>query len=453
MQTLKGTLLAMLLLSAEVLMAEEVSVGTDSVVEEDQRVEFSALVETEWAYGTKQHSSQKLELLFEPEVNVALPNNRKLTAIGRLRADARDKLEPDDPPQDEVSGFSRRLLIGNKTDLELREFYLETEAGRAFLTLGKQQIVWGKADGLKVLDVVNPQDFREFILDDFDDSRIPLWAVNAEIPINDDMLQLIWIPDRTYHALPEPDSLYAFTSPAIVPTAPPGVAVNVERGQRPDRFFADSDFGARYSTFRKGWDLTLNYLYHYYDTPVLFQSLSMTPQGPLVTVTPRYERSHLFGGTFSNAFGDWVVRGEVGYSTDRFFLTNDPADSDGVIKTNELAYVLGLDWSGIEDTFLSFQLFQSRLADDPPGLVRDQADNTVTFLARRDFLNETVTAEVLWLHNLNEDDGLVRPKISYEWKSNIKVWLGADVFYGTETGLFGQFDQNDRLVLGMEWGI
>ena len=63
------------------------------------------------------------------------------------------------------------------------------------MVLGRQQNVWGKADGLKVLDLVNPQDFRELILDDFDDSRIPLWAVNAEIPVAEVVVPLVWIPE------------------------------------------------------------------------------------------------------------------------------------------------------------------------------------------------------------------------------------------------------------------
>lgn len=420
--------------------------------EMSNNVEFSAMLESEWAYGTVQDSTQKLEFIFEPEVNIDLQDDSKLTVIGRLRADSEDKLEPGDPSQDEVSDISRRWLIGDHAGLELREFYYETDIGQTSLTLGKQQIVWGKADGLKVLDVVNPQDFREFILDDFDDSRIPLWSVNAEIPIKDSLLQLIWIPDQSYHALPELDSLYAFTSPALVPVAPPGVTVDLKSAEKPDRFFSDADYGVRLSSFVGGWDLTFNYLYHYNDTPVLFRALILAPQ-PTVTVTPRYERSHLLGSTFSNAFGDFVLRGEVGYSTDRYFLTNDANDSNGVIKSDEFAYVLGLDWSGINDTFLSAQLFQSHLLDEEPAVVRDKTDTTVTFLARRDFMNDTLIADVLWLHNFNNDDGLIRPKISYEWKDDVTIWLGADIFYGDEKGLFGQFDQNDRLVVGVEWGL
>jgi len=246
--------------------------------EQNFRPEFGSLLKTEWAYGTTEKISQKQELVFEPEMNIELNNHRKITAIARLRTDAEDRLEPGNPSQDEVSGMSRRWLTGDHSDMELRELYVESEAGEVLFILGKQQIVWGKADGLKVLDIVNPQDFREFILDDFDESRIPLWSVNAEIPVSDSVLQLIWIPDKTYNVLPEPDSLYAFTSTDIVPVAPPGVAVDFRQADKPDRFFADADYGLRLTRFVGGWDLTVNYLYHFNDTPVLFRTLTPGPQ-------------------------------------------------------------------------------------------------------------------------------------------------------------------------------
>ena len=56
-------------------------------------------------------------------------------------------------------------------EAELREFYMEVDWGKSYFTFGKQQVVWGKAGRLKVLDVVNSQSFRELYLEDFDNSR------------------------------------------------------------------------------------------------------------------------------------------------------------------------------------------------------------------------------------------------------------------------------------------
>ena len=38
-------------------------------------------------------------------------------------------------------------------------------------------------------------------------------------------------------------------------------------------------------------------------------------------------------------------------------------------------------------------------------------------------------------------------------ESNIKLWIGSDVFYGQPEGLFGQFKDNDRITFGFELGF
>jgi len=161
-------------------------------------------INSEWGYSTEKNRTEKLETTIKPEIEIDLSRDIKLTAIGRIRGDIKKHIDSD-----------------SSTDNELREFYIETSVGRSFLTMGKQQIVWGKADGLKVLDVVNPQEWREFILDDFDNSRIPLWAINSEIPIADLTLQLLWLPDQRYHEYAQNNDNYAFTSPLLVPQSPP----------------------------------------------------------------------------------------------------------------------------------------------------------------------------------------------------------------------------------------
>lgn len=62
----------------------------------------------------------------------------------------------------------------------LRELYADTSISDWDLRLGKQQVVWGTADGIKLLDIINPTDFRELNQNTFEDSRIPVWMINAE---------------------------------------------------------------------------------------------------------------------------------------------------------------------------------------------------------------------------------------------------------------------------------
>jgi len=74
----------------------------------------------------------------------------------------------------------------------LREAYVDTSAGDWDLRLGKQQVVWGTADGIKLLDIINPTDFRELNQNAVEDARIPVWMANAEYYFeNGSNLQLI----------------------------------------------------------------------------------------------------------------------------------------------------------------------------------------------------------------------------------------------------------------------
>lgn len=419
------------------------------VFAEFQKPEFSGTWEQELAIEINTGDAQKFEALIEPEWNFVFDDGLELTAIGRLRLDLVGDLSPKKSRPDNYSGINGPWAQSAHGEISLREFYLDAEWFGSYWRIGKQQVVWGQADGLKVLDVVNPQSFREFILDDFDDSRIPLWMLNVEVPVGkDDTLQFLWIPDTTYHELAELGTPYQITSPRLIPGVPDGVPVNLSSPLKPDHFLADSDFGLRYSSFRGGWDITVNYLYHYQDFPVPYQDLDAGG----VTIQPDYERSHLLGGTLSNSFGDFTLRAEIGYSTDSFNISKN-ISTRGVANSPELASVLGLDWQGLNDTFISVQWFQSHLFDSDPATVRDRTEHTLSFLFQRYFASETWKLELLVLQSLNGHDGLVRPKLTHSLLSNLDIWVGADIFHGNKDGLFGQFDQADRIVAGFLLGF
>ena len=68
----------------------------------------------------------------------------------------------------------------------IREAYVTKTIGMSggestFLKIGKQQVVWGRTDLFRVLDVINPVDYsRNNIYDELQDIRIPMWIAQAE---------------------------------------------------------------------------------------------------------------------------------------------------------------------------------------------------------------------------------------------------------------------------------
>ena len=68
----------------------------------------------------------------------------------------------------------------------IRELYVEGSiptgtTSEWFFRIGKQQVVWGRTDLFRVLDIINPVDFsRHNIYDELEDIRIPQWIASAE---------------------------------------------------------------------------------------------------------------------------------------------------------------------------------------------------------------------------------------------------------------------------------
>jgi Protein of unknown function (DUF1302)/AMIN domain len=426
--------------------------ATPGPSQDSTQFEFSGTWEQEWAYQTEDTGNQKFETLLEPRLDVDFASGSRLVGIARIRLDAVGDLGPFPSRPDNYSGANGPIFNDEYAELSLRELYLDAQWAGAYWRLGKQQVVWGQADGIKVLDVVNPQSFREFILDDFDDSRIPLWMVNVEVPLGEGGLQLLWVPDTTYHELAEADSPYFLTSPKWVPSIPTGTGARVDSFDKPDDILEDSDLGARYTAFLGGWDISLNYLYHYQDYPVLYQQLEAQNGVEVVRITPTYKRNNLFGGTLSNAFNELTLRAELAYSTDTYHTTDSPAHR-GIRNSSEFASVMALDWQYSGDGLLSAQWFASHLPDYSRDIVRDENENTVSLLFQQSFANETWQLRVLGLYSLDDEDTLLQLKLKYWLLSNLELWVGGDIFNGTRHGTFGQFEEQSRALLGLEYGF
>lgn len=410
-------------------------------------VQPTLLLRTEAAAYTDKSELQKAEAFMRLKVDVNFDDGGKFVAIGRLRGDLKDNLYPDKFESSNYSDFSKPLALGTSGVAELRELYYQKSFGANILKIGKMQSVWGRADGIKLLDVLNPQDFSEFILPSFEESRIPLWSLSLTHSFEESELELIWIPDITYAKLPQVGSDYSFTTPRVVPQAAPrGIRVRQESVAKPNNTFADSDIALRYGMSPGDLEMSFYGLYAYDDIPVFFQNFDAASR--TVTLSPRYERYKLAGFSADYAKGDFVYRLEAAYTSGRYF--RNTLSSQGVKKSDTIAYLLGIDWYGLEQSLLSMQISQSFLLENSGGFTIPKTDNTITLLYKKDMLNDTLHAEALLIHNINDGDGLFRPKLSYELDEETLLYGGVDLFYGDKEGLYGEFRDKSRVVLGIE---
>lgn len=388
---------------------------------------FSAQAETEIfgrakleaAYETKADKTQKSEQSIDVEIKSDMGENLSLKAL--LRGIYETRLETD-------------IL----SEGEVREFYADLSGEQYKLRLGRQQVVWGKTDGLRLLDLVNPQDLREFILDDFIDSRVPLWIARGDIYVGDDTLQLLLIPDYRPNDIADSGDRFepAFLRGMREKILKLSISYNEE--DEPGLTVGNSEYGFRYNGFAAGWDYSLNYFNSWDDNPLYFKDPAT---GGLIR---RYRRYAMAGGSFSNAFGSFVVRGEMAYNGGRYFVTVDSADSDGMVRKNEVKGALGLDYT-VGDWLISGQVFESYILDYDDEIVFDESTTNVSFLLNVKFLNETLDVKLLNIFGLNDSDAMNRLNLTYAVTDAWKVMAGGAVFNGPDDSFIGQFDDADRV--------
>ncbi len=430
-----------------------------------ERIEGVAFIKNETAFRLHSpHQFSKVQNWLEADIDIELADWATLTTIGRVLMDPANHLE--DNIHDFDAGPIDRWTSGDFFQAELRELYLEVVYKDFDFRFGRQQVVWGESLGLRILDVINPQDFREFILDDFIDARIPLWGTRLDYTFEDWVFEGVWFLDFEENRVADPGSEWQFRNVvlpalAIQPPFPPFPSVRVAKTKEPrDGRLSDSEVGFRVTRFLRNMDLSLNYFYAWSDFPVAFRR---TLGGNQFLIEPRHTRFHLLGGTFNYAFDVFVIRGEGGVTLGQHFVSTDPNEPDGIRQREYLSYVLGLDWTVNDNLMANFQFFQNVIFNKSKDIPDKAINNIVSVFLRADFINETLFPQLIALYGINLGELLIRPQIEYQINDFLSVTFGLDFLIGPRSGFFGQYaapagrlrkkyftGRNDRIFLELQ---
>ena len=407
----------------------------------------------QWSFSIRNRTGYRLEeprvlqmsrTLIDARGVYKFSDDWKLTLEGRAHYDPVERL-----------GFPKKVWF------DPRQVLLDGKIKKVDLKLGLQQVVWGQADGLRVLDVINPLDYREFILEDFIDSRRPLWTARADVPVGHGSLQLIWIPYFAPGRLPGPDNEFGLgqsfglgliRSAAGNENLPP-FFTRVGPAQRPAYQLKSSQAGARYSRSLGKWDLTANYFYGWEDTPTSYlsgiESMLASPL-PLLFFRPKYDRKEVFGGTAATNFGSLVLRLEAGWNRNKPVAVKT-GSLTGFDKKGQFSSVAGLDYSATTWLWISGQYFLQFASAPQQKLLFPRNNQLASIYFRTNFLRDTLRLELFILTGLNQKQYLIRPKLVKTIGDHWSVGLGADFFGGRNTNIFGYFDTRDRVVLELKW--
>ncbi len=336
----------------------------------------------------------------------------------------------------------------NDLTLGLREAYMDLYFDKMDLRIGKQQIIWGKADGVFITDIVSPKDMSEFLLPDFSEIRLGITSLKADYYLGDNTFELVWVPSFTPTIMPDENSIWrpkmSFPVNPIWDFSKKEVEKNLD----------NSEIFGKFSAMTSAIDFEFMGAYMWDDDPAMHIKPTIDPtthQISSLTITPQHHRLSVAGGSFSTTLGAFVIRGEGAYYFGKYFSTDNLMKNDGLLEKDYLHYLIGID-TNLGDIKLSSQFVQQAILDYDDSIENDEFDNTVTFLASETFFHETLRTELFSYIGLNDEDALIRPKLVYNFADGFDITFGANIFTG-DKGKFGQYDDNDMIFTKIKYSF
>lgn len=409
----------------------------------DGTLSYSNSYIAELKYLSKRESLQSFSHQLESDIEYTA-THYSLNSIIWTSADTEDNLRLPEDALDNYSDASKPYVDGNYS-IDLRELYATLLVRNSTFKIGKQQVAWGVMDGIRILDIINPLDYREFLLKDAEDTRIPIWMLNYIVEINSTQLQFLLVPDETTSHLSTRDYMITtpISSPAFISQGDLDKLTSMQYSD-PDHRVKDWDRALNVSFSTQFGDLSVVYVNQLYDIPVV-ESTYIDGE---IHARQFFYRRNVGGLSYSNAFDSWVLRSEFAYSDARYVYLDQPG---GVAKRSAFDFAIALDWSGMDNAIMTLQLSQDIVSGKGGSLTRDKVESTVAVVWDQYFINQTYHLKFLGLGSLNRHDTMTTIDLDWSVQDNFILGVGMDYFSGDREGTFGQFKDDSRTRITVEY--
>ena len=398
----------------------------------------------------------------------------------------------------------------------LYELYAELKLGMFDLRLGQQAITWGVTDLMNPVDNLTPKDLDRMANGEMGWYKRPEPAVRATFNVNRFYVEGVYEPffrPDVFSVVGSDWSLLETSIPLavllrslnnvsgfndvrrILNALDPSWASHLQKllDKYADTYLASrtkdlpDDFTNPDAAIRAGGsmgpvDMAVSYAYLWTDFPIIkinpqvikiIRSLSipaepalsindLDPQKLLPLIKANYERTQVAGLEFSVTAGDFVFRTEAA-DTIGGFTYNKSLEPQ---RVNSLTYVGALEYTWTGGWTSIFQLMHSHYFTYQRDFLTGRDYVVPMVLLRKSFLEDRMEFEgvlmgdmsALSWRKLQRSDlsGLgymFIPMLSYAVSDPLKIYIGANLFGGGGTSLFGLFQNNSQVWMSARYGF
>jgi hypothetical protein len=365
------------------------------------------------------HGPEEMKTALELNLDARLPWDWNFVSQGRVSHDFAFQMRG-------RKNFSDAYLSDSETDSDLTAFYLEKSLTPWMdISLGRQIVSWGTSETLRVVDVINPIDRRRYGITDIEDLRLGTTMTRFDVYSTDLHLTTLIVHEVRHDEMP------VCGSPFHV-------------GNRPSHYdegHSSTQYGVRVSGQFDGWDASVN-------LARVFDDRAYPDQAG----TLRYPRVWMLGGVCTAAFGNLLIKTEAAWF-DGIRFSPDP---DG--ETSELKTLFGMEYSGFNDTVITWEIMNTHIFSFKPELLAspDAAEEDLlesVLRIERECLNDTLHLILLTGFSGKHLDGgsFQRLEVAYDLTDKTSIKGGAVFYHGGEARFFEAIKNNDMLYLQFEW--
>lgn len=371
--------------------------------------------ETDWRGWSRLKTEAGLEL------QIKCHDHWRLLINGKYFYDWSYSLKGRDEFRDEV-------LDQYEKKAELGEAYLQGRLNHHLdLKAGRQIVVWGRSDNIRVTDVLNPLDFREPGLIDIEELRLPVTMTRMDGYWGSWNLTAIAGHEIRFNKNPVfGHDFFPGTSPLP-----------------PEEKFSNGGSHTEWALALNGIFIGKDLSFYWAD---LYEEDTHVEWTPVATLVREHARVTMWGVAGSLAVGNWLLIGEGTYwhKLKFFNVTGQTFD--------RLDALIGIEYNGWIDTTVSLDWavrhifdFDGRTEAAPDYAQKDAIETALRI--SKNFLNDTLEVTVLAMlyGTLGQDGALERLSLKYEWSDTVSTTVGVALYQSGDTYRLSNIEENDRI--------
>ena len=359
---------------------------------------------------------------------------------------------------------------------DLREAYLEMRQPRLTLSAGRQIVTWSKLDDLMILDQINPQDYRWFMLYDKQERKLPISMLRAAYHGDGWELETLALPyfePSKVDFLGNDWSVFGPFRKAAAHRLPPqfapmAQAVGVERDY--DKFVAEG--AIRLRTNRRAVDYGLSLMSIHDRMPAIrertsggraVKALMMEPDdakllalgeaalGPEdFTLSAYNQRILVAGADFETVVGEYGLRGEAGFFKGMPYTRHSDF---AAIRKDKIAVGLGADHWTTQEFYINLQVAVEWVLDYEKLVGTRETTPQIVLNLAKDLHQGDYTLDLKGAYGPTDGDWMLHPSLRYKATDNLHLTLGAMLFGGKRTALFGHYKDTDHIYAELKYSF